>query len=60
MKRYNKPVTEIHNIELQSMIAATTPAAPAVQNIGAQITGEYYDDAKQTNLPISSLWDEEE
>lgn len=60
MKRYNKPVTEIHDIELQSMIAATTPAAPAVQNNDAQITGEYYDDAKQTTLPISSVWDEEE
>ena len=60
MKRYNKPVTEIHDIELQSMIAATTPVAPAVQNNDAKITGEYYDDAKQSILSSTSLWDEEE
>ena len=60
MKTYNKPITEIHNVELQSMVAATTPAAPAVQNNNATTTDEYYDDAKQTNLPISSLWDEED
>lgn len=60
MKTYIKPNTEIHDIELQSMIAATTPAAPAVQNDNATTTGEYYDDAKQSILSTTSLWDEEE
>ena len=59
MKTYNKPITEIHNVELQSMIAATTPEPPVV-NDNADTTDGYYDDAKQSTLPTSSLWDEEE
>ena len=60
MKTYNKPITEIHNVELQSMIAATTPEPLDVKNENATTSGEYYDDAKQSTLPTSSLWDEEE
>ena len=58
MKRYIKPNTELHKVEMQSMIAATT-----LQLSGTTATkggsGDY-DDAKQTDISSPSLWDEEE
>ena len=58
MKRYIKPNTEMHAIELQSMIANTT-----LQNRGA--TSDKIDDiikidSKETEISSNSLWDEEE
>ena len=58
MKRYIKPNTEIHAIELQSMIANTT-----LQNRGA--TSDKIDDiikidSKETEISSTSVWDEEE
>lgn len=61
MKTYKKPSTEIHQIEAVLMAPASPLSAPAVTNTTAttNASGDY-DDAKQTTLPISSLWDEEE
>jgi len=58
MKRYIKPNTEMHAIELQSMIANTT-----LQNRGA--TSDKIDDiikidSKENEISSTSLWDEEE
>ena len=58
MKRYIKPNTEIHAIELQSMIANTT-----LQNRGA--TSDKIDDiikidSKENEISSTSVWDEEE
>ncbi|MBQ8701873.1 MAG: hypothetical protein IJ549_03830 [Prevotella sp.] len=62
MKTYNKPNTDIHKIELQQMIAATTNG-PAVNNGGSDdkvsdptdILGK-----KNTLWNSDSSWDEEE
>ena len=58
MKRYIKPNTEMHAIELQSMIANTT-----LQNRGA--TSDKIDDiikidSKENEISSTSVWDEEE
>ena len=58
MKRYIKPNTEMHAIELQSMIANTT-----LQNRGAtsdKIGDIIKIDSKETEISSNSLWDEEE
>lgn len=61
MKTYNKPVTEIHNVELQSMIAATTNG-PALNNGGSDDKVSDPTDilGKQSSLWDSKEWDEEE
>ena len=58
MKRYIKPNTELHKVEMQSMIAATTLqlfGTNATQNASGD-----YDDAKQSTISSTSVWDEEE
>ena len=58
MKRYIKPNTEMHNVEMQSMIAATT-----LQLFGTTASKDGsgdYEDAKQTDISSPSVWDEEE
>ena len=61
MKRYNKPNTEIHKIELQQMIAATTNG-PAVKNGESddKVTDPTDILGKQSSLWDSKEWDEEE
>ena len=57
MKRYIKPNTEMHAIELQSMIANTT------LNVNTTLKVESVSDieAKDNTLPTTnSVWDEEE
>ena len=58
MKRYIKPNTELHKVEMQSMIAATTPQITGTQAV-KNASGDY-DDAKQSTFSSTSLWDEEE
>lgn len=56
MKRYIKPNTELHNIELQSMIAGTAQQEQVVKSGSATEWG-----AKETEtISSNSLWDEEE
>ena len=58
MKRYIKPNTELHKVEMQSMIAATT-----LQLFGTTASKDGsgdYEDAKQTEISSTSVWDEEE
>jgi len=58
MKRYIKPNTEMHTIELQSMIANTT-----LQNNGnssEKIDDIIKIDSKETEISSPSLWGEEE
>lgn len=59
MKRYIKPNTDLHKIELQLMNPATTPQITGKAAGKNAFTGEY-NDAKQTNISSSSLWDDEE
>lgn len=61
MKTYKKPSTEIHQIEAVLMAPASPLSAPAVTNTTAttNASGDY-DDAKQSILSTTSLWDEEE
>ncbi len=59
MKRYIKPNTDLHKIELQLMNPATTPQLTGNTAEKNAITGEY-NDAKQTTISSNSLWDEEE
>ena len=56
MKRYIKPNTEIHKIELVQMVAATTP------NIvdGDTGDGDYHELGKETEISSGSIWGEEE
>ena len=58
MKRYIKPTTEFHKIELQQMIAATG------QFVGGDTgNGDYHELGKETEFTTSSPWsdgDEEE
>ncbi len=57
MKRYIKPNTEMHAIELQSMIANTTLNVDTTQKVDNVLDIE----AKNNTLPTTnSLWDEEE
>ena len=57
MKRYIKPNTEMHAIELQSMIANTTLNVDTTQ----KITSVSEIEAKDNTLPTNnSVWDEEE
>ena len=57
MKRYIKPNTEMHAIELQSMIANTTLNVDTTQKVTSVLEIE----AKDNTLPTTpSLWDEEE
>ena len=61
MKRYIKPNTEIHSVELQSMIANTiqvtlnTTADPITNT-----TTGWQDLGKETEITSTSLWDAEE
>lgn len=61
MKTYIKPNTEMHSVELQSMIAATTNG-PAVNNDPSQKVSSTEDILGKESEIISStsLWDEEE
>ena len=59
MKTYIKPNTNLHKIELQLMNPATTPQITGKTAGKDAFTGEY-DDAKQSILSTTSLWDEEE
>ena len=59
MKRYIKPNTDLHKIELQLMNPATTPRITGNTAIKNALSGDY-DDAKQTNISSNSLWDDEE
>ena len=57
MKRYIKPNTEMHAIELQSMIANTTLNVYTTQTVESVSEIE----AKDNTLPTTnSVWDEEE
>ena len=67
MKRYIKPNTEMHSIELTQMIAEsnTFTAAPTKINVGS--AGSATSDAagggalgKETEISSTSIWDEEE
>ena len=55
MKTYIKPNTELHEVKIQQMIAATTPG---VDPSGSTTPDE--SDAKGISLSSNSLWDEEE
>lgn len=55
MKNYIKPNTELHKVELQQMIAATTPG---VDPSGSTTPDE--SDAKGISLSSTSVWGEEE
>lgn len=60
MKRYIKPNTEMHSVELQSMIANTTVN---LNTTAAPITNEtsgWQDLGKESEISSNSLWDEEE
>ena len=62
MKRYIKPNIEVFAVQIESIMDIASPAVPQVNNTPATqnvVPGEY-DDAKQTNISSSSLWDEEE
>ena len=56
MKTYIKPNTEMHAIELQSMIAATTLQV----NTEDKVTEVTEIESKETSLGSTSLWGEEE
>ena len=57
MKKYIKPNTEMHAIELQSMIANTTLNVDTTQKVTSVLEIE----AKDNTLPTTnSIWDEEE
>ncbi len=58
MKKYIKPNTDLHKIELQNMIAATT-----LQNNGDssdKIEDIINIQSKETSFSSTSVWDEEE
>ncbi len=56
MKRYIKPNTEMHKIELQNMIAATTLQV----NTEEKVTEVTEIESKETSFGSTSVWDEEE
>ena len=59
MKRYIKPNTELHAVELQQMIAESVKlnnTAPAITN---DTTG-WTDLGKEGTTSSNSIWDEEE
>jgi len=69
MKRYIKPNTELHSIELTQMIAESgntfTNGTPTKINVGS--AGSATSDAagggalgKETEISSTSIWDEEE
>ena len=55
MKKYIKPNTELHNIELQSMIAGTAQQEKVIKSGSATEWG-----AKENEITSPSLWEEEE
>jgi hypothetical protein len=59
MKRYIKPNTEMHVVELQSMIAATTEQLYNKGNLGDNTSGFTFG-GKETEISSNSVWDEEE
>ena len=59
MKRYIRPNTEMHNVELQSMIAATTEQLYNKGNLGNS-TSDFTFGGKETEISSGSIWDEEE
>lgn len=62
MKRYIKPNIEVFAVQIESIMDIASPAVPQVNNTPAiknALSGDY-DDAKQTNISSTSLWDDEE
>ena len=61
MKRYIKPNTEIHQIELTQMIAASGDQVQITSkgNLGSSTSGFTFG-GKETEISSNSLWDEEE
>ena len=60
MKRYIKPNTEMHSVELQSMIANTTVTLNKSVSIDNN-TEKWQDLGKESEtISSNSLWDEEE
>ena len=61
MKRYIKPNTEMHSVELQSMIAATAQVSLHTTETITNTTTGWQDLGKETETISSpSLWGEEE
>ena len=61
MKRYIKPNTEMHNVELQSMIAATGQQTLQAQgNLGGDTSGFTFGGKETETISSTSVWDEEE
>ena len=58
MKRYIKPNTEMHSVELQSMIAATTLQYKG--SLGDNTGGFTFGGKETETISSPSLWDEEE
>ena len=61
MKRYIKPNTEIHQIELTQMIAASGDQEQITSkgNLGNS-TSDFTFGGKETEISSGSIWDEEE
>ena len=61
MKRYIKPNTEMHVVELQSMIAGSgdTETVTNRGDLGSS-TSDFTFGGKETEISSNSVWDEEE
>ena len=61
MKTYIKPNTELHSVELQSMIANTTVKLNTTATPITNTTDNWTDLGKESEtISSSSVWDEEE
>ena len=60
MKRQIKPNTEMHNVELQSMIAATTEQLYNKGNLGSSTSDFTFGGKETETISSTSVWDEEE
>jgi len=60
MKRYIKPNTEMHNVELQSMIAATTEQLYNKGKLGSDTSGFTFGGKESETISSTSVWEEEE
>ena len=60
MKRYIKPNTEIHSVEMQSMIAATTEQLQTKGQLGGDTSGFTFGGKESETISSTSVWDEEE
>ena len=58
MKRYIKPNTEMHSVELQSMIAATTLQSKG--NLGSSTSDFTFGGKETETISSTSVWGEEE